>query len=87
MQETDIPLVSTSLNLSGSRVLIGNLETEIAQLENIWLKNRLETPSLAVMDKSLAGDLPSSVITVKEDGTVRVIREGLISIEDIENTL
>ena len=87
MEATGMPLVSTSLNASGSEALTGDYQSSLNGLENIWQKNRLEMPVFAVIDNKLVGKQPSSVIAVNGDGTIRMIREGLISTDEIENTL
>ena len=77
VSKSGLPMVSTSLNLSGRPPV----SDPISFLET--LEDKVE---LAVVDRSMTADLsalPSTVIGVKPDGTLAVLREGAVSVSRV----
>jgi L-threonylcarbamoyladenylate synthase len=87
MKKLAVPIVSTSLNISGAEVITGDYESGLLELENIWRNEAIHPPALAVIDRELSGSLPSTVIGFDDEGEVRIFREGMVSEHEIRKAL
>lgn len=88
LAELDLPIASTSLNLSGQPAPGDPLQS-LEILKTRWESEPCLRPELAVIDrmgstgKNSNKELPSTILAVEPNSAVRVIRRGACSLSEI----
>ena len=85
LAELDLPIASTSLNLSGQPI-VGDPESSLEILAAGWKDEPQLRPALAVIDRKKSNTeniLPSTILAVESNGIVRVLRRGACPLGEI----